>query len=59
MGWGALKSKLHEHALYAEQIGHFGKYHNTLCLSPQNLHKHCFQFLLGLTVVPRENKNKA
>ena len=31
------------------KIGHFGKYHNTLCLSPQFLHKHCFQFLLGLT----------
>ena len=42
-----------------ELIGHFGKYHNTLCLSPQILHKHCFQFLLGLTVVPRENKNNA
>ena len=37
-------------------IGHFGKYYNTLCLSPQILHKHCFQFLLGLTMVPRENK---
>ena len=42
-----------------ELIGHFGKYHNTLCLSPQILHKHCFQFLLGLTMVPRENKNNA
>ena len=42
-------------------IGHFEKYHNTLCLSPQILHlyKHCFQFLLGFTVVPRENKNNA
>ena len=40
-------------------IGHFGKYHNTLYLSPQILHKHCFQFLLGLTMVPRENKNNA
>ena len=40
-------------------IGHFGKYHNTLCLFPQILHKHCFQFLLGLTMVPRENKNNA
>ena len=38
-------------------IGHFGKYHNTLCLSPQILHKHCFQFLLGFKMVPRENKN--
>ena len=26
-------------------IGHSRKYHNTLCLSPQILHKHCFQFL--------------
>ena len=40
-------------------IGHFWKYHNTLCLSPQILHKHCFQFLLGFTMVPRENKNNA
>ena len=40
-------------------IGHFGKYHNTLCLSPQTLQKHCFQFLLGITMVQRENKNKA
>ena len=40
-------------------IGHSRKYHNTLCLSPQILHKHCFQFLLGLTMVLRENKNKA
>ena len=40
-------------------IGHFEKYHNTLCLSPHILHKHCFQFLLGLTMVPRENKNNA
>ena len=40
-------------------IGHFGKYHNNLCLSLQILHKHCFQFLLGLTMVPRENKNNA
>ena len=40
-------------------IGHFGKYHNTLCLCPQILHKHCFQFLLGITMVPRENKNNA
>ena len=40
-------------------IGHFEKYHNTLCLSPQILHKHCFQFLLGITKAPRENKNNA
>ena len=41
------------------RIGQFGKYHNTLCLSPQILHKHCFQFLLELTMIPRENKNNA
>ena len=39
--------------------GLFGKYPNTLCLSLQILHKSCFQFLLGLTMVPRENKNNA
>ena len=42
-----------------DSIGHFEKYHNTLSLSPQILHKHCFQFLLGITKAPRENKNNA
>ena len=27
------------------------------CLPSKTLHKHCFQFLLGHTMVPRENKN--
>ena len=40
-------------------IGDFQKYHNTLCLSPKILHKHCFYFLLGLKMVSRENKNNA
>ena len=40
-------------------MGHFGKYHNTLCLYRQMLHKHCFQFLLGLAMVPGENKHNA
>ena len=40
-------------------IGQFGKYHNTFCLSPQILQKHCFQFLLGITMARRENKNNA
>ena len=44
---------------HASKIGHFGKYHNTLCLSPHILHKHCFQFLLGLKMAPGENKNNA
>ena len=46
-------------SLSLRSVGLFGKYHNTFCLSPQSLHKHCFQFLLGLTMVPRENKNNA
>ena len=45
---------LQGHELLEFPIGHFVKYHNTLCLSPQILH--CFQFLLGLTLVPREKK---
>ena len=42
--------------------GHIGRRSKTvknICLSPQILRKHCFQFLLGLTMVPRENKNNA
>ena len=38
-------------------IGHFQKYHNNLCLPPKFLHKHCFHFLMGPTMIPRENKN--
>ena len=41
------------------RIGHFGKHHNTLFLSPQILHNYCSQFLLGFRMVPRENKNNA
>ena len=40
-------------------MGHFQKYHITLCLPSKILHKHCVHFLLGLTMVPRENKNNA
>ena len=29
--------------------------HSAPCLPPKILHNHCFQFLLGITVVPREN----
>ena len=29
-------------------IGHFQKYHNTLCLSFKILHKHCFLFFFFL-----------
>ena len=39
-------------------IRHFGKCHNTLCLSPQILHKHSFCFLLG-PLRPRETVNNA
>ena len=40
-------------------MGHFQKYHNSLCLSSKILHKHCFYFPQGLTIVSRENKNNA
>ena len=36
-------------------IGHFRKYHNTLYLSPQILHKHCFCFLLLPFKSPKRN----
>ena len=39
-------------------IGQFGKYHNTFCLSPQILQKHCFQFLLGITMFRRGKKKQ-
>ena len=32
--------------------------HNTPCLLPKTLHKHCLQFLLGITVIPRRNFKK-
>ena len=32
----------------------FQKYHNTLFCLFKILHKHCFQFLLGLAIAPRE-----
>ena len=40
-------------------IGHFGKYRNTLCLSPQITQKHCFCFLLGPLLFPRETGSNA
>ena len=33
--------------------------HNTLCLAPKILHKHCFQFLLGMIIIRREIENNA
>ena len=43
----------HQAAMLADKATDlFQKYHNTLrCLQT---YKHCFQFLLGLTVAPRE-----
>ena len=35
-------------------IRYFHIDYNAPCLPPQILHNHCFQFLLGNTVVPRE-----
>ena len=39
-------------------MGHFGKYHNTLGLSPQILYKHCFQSLMGLTLVSKRKQKQ-
>ena len=36
---------------------HFHIDHNTPCLPPQILHIRCFQFLVGITAVPREIQN--
>ena len=38
-------------------IHYFHIDHNATCLSPRILHNNCFQFLLGITVVPREIEN--
>ena len=35
-------------------IHHFHMDYNDSCLRPKNLRNHCFQFLLSITVVPRE-----
>ena len=44
------------HFLHFPFIHNFHIDHNASCLpsAPQILHNHCFQFLLGITVVPRE-----
>ena len=40
------------------RIHHFHIDHNAPCLPPKILHIHCFQFLLGNTVVPRRNPRR-
>ena len=35
------------------------KYYNTLCCPSKIVHKHCFQFLLGLTIASREIENNS
>ena len=40
-------------------IGQFAKYHNTVCLSPQILHKHCFRFLMVPLQFPIGTGNNA
>ena len=34
-------------------------YHNALCCHPKILHKHCFQFLIGVKMAPRETEDNA
>ena len=40
--------------IWDPSIHHFHTDHNAPCLPPKILHNHCCQFLLGITVVPRE-----
>ena len=40
-------------------IRHFHISNSTLCLPLKILHYHCFQFLLGLAIAPREIENSA
>ena len=51
-------SRLYTELLALFSIHYFHIDHNASCLPPplppQILHNHCFQFLLGITVVPRE-----
>ena len=44
-------------SLLSKPIHYFYIDHNAPCLPPRILHKNCFQFLLGITVVSREIKN--
>ena len=32
--------------------------HKARCLPPKMLNSHCFQFLLGITAIPRENRRR-
>ena len=47
------------HRIMLPFVSHFHILHNALCLPSKILHKHCFQFLLGLTIIPREIENSA
>ena len=46
-------------SLFLVMQAFFQKYHSTLCCPSKVLHKHCFQFLFGLTITPREIENNA
>ena len=48
----ALKEE--EESFQASIIHYFHIDHNALCLPTKILHNYCFQFLLGITVIPRE-----
>ena len=41
------------------KIYHFHISNNSLCLPAEILHKYCFQFLLGLRIVPKKYENNA
>ena len=41
--------------IWKSYIPHFHLDHNVPHLLPKILHNHCFQFFLGITVIPRED----
>jgi len=45
--------------MWKSHIHHFHLDHNALHLLPKILHSHCFQFFLGITVIPREGNGYA
>ena len=50
-------SLLRECDLYSNlSVRYFHKDHNAHCLPPKILYNSCFQFLLGIIVVPRKSK---
>ena len=52
--FGIVASSFSDNLSQNSCIHHFRIDHNAPCLPPKILHNDCFQFLLGITVVPGE-----